>query len=158
MKGLIPAAAALLSIGMAFAAHAAEQHATPAQAEALVKKAIEYYKAKGPEVALPEFSKSEGLFSHGDLYVNVYDMNGKCLAHINQKTIGKNMIDLRDPDGKYLIRERIERAAKEGHGWQDYKFFDPATHKIEPKHMYFEKAGDVVFAAGAYLPEKPGKL
>jgi signal transduction histidine kinase len=154
MKRVISAAAGLLCMGVAFSGFAAGEHATPEQAEALVHKAVAYYKAKGPEAAFAEFSKADGLFSHGDQYVNVYDLQGKCLAHINQKTIGKNMIDLRDPDGKYLIRERIERARKEGEGWQDYKFYDPATHKVEPKHMFFEKVGDVVFASGAYKPEK----
>lgn len=154
MKSIIAASAALLCILFALGARA-DQPATPEQAEALVKKAIVYYKAKGPDVALAEFSKKEGLFSHADLYVNVYDMHGKCLAHINGKTLGKNMIDLRDPDGKYLIRERVERAAKEGHGWQEYKFYNPASHKVEPKHMYFEKVDDLVFAAGAYKPGKP---
>ena len=152
MKKIIAAAAAAFCMLLNFTASAADSRATPEQAEALVKKAIVYYKQKGPEVALAEFSKKEGMFSHADLYVNVYDMQGKCLAHINQKTVGKNMIDLRDPDGKFLIRERVERAEKEGHGWQEYKFFNPATHKVEPKHMYFEKYGDVVFAAGAYKP------
>lgn len=154
MKRILSAAAWLLCMTLSFSSFAAGEHTTPEQAEALVKKAIAYYKAKGPEVAFAEFSKSEGMFSHGDQYVNVYDMKGKCLAHINQKTIGKNMIELRDPDGKYLIRERVERAAKEGHGWQDYKFYNPATHKVEPKHMYFEKVDDVVFASGAYKPAK----
>lgn len=152
MRKLVVAAAAALCMILGLAASAADSRATPEQAESLVKKAIAYYKQKGPEVALAEFSKKEGMFSHADLYVNVYDMQGKCLAHINERTVGKNMIDLRDPDGKFLIRERIERAGKEGHGWQEYKFFNPATHKVEPKHMYFEKYGDVVFAAGAYKP------
>jgi cytochrome c len=152
MKRFVSAAAAMLCVLLSLNALAQDERATPEQAEALVKKAIVYYKSKGPDAALTEFSKKEGLFSHKDLYVNVYDLQGKCLAHINQKTIGKNMIDLRDPDGKYLIKERVERAEKEGHGWQEYKFFNPATHKVEPKHMYFEKYGDVVFAAGAYKP------
>jgi cytochrome c len=153
MKRILTAAAALLCLAFTFNAFA-DEPTTPEQAEAMVKKAIAYYKAKGPEVAFAELSKKEGMFSHADLYVNVYDMQGKCLAHINNKTIGKEMIDLRDPDGKYLIRERIERASKEGHGWQEYKFYNPASHKVEPKHMYFEKYENVIFAAGAY---KAGK-
>ena len=152
MKKTIAAAAGLLCMLFAFATFAEEARTTPEQAEATVKKAIAYYKQHGPEASFAEMSKKEGLFSHGDLYVNVYDIHGKCLAHINQKTIGKDMMDLRDPDGKFLIRERIERAEKEGSGWQEYKFFNPATHKVEPKHMYFEKVGDVIFAAGAYKP------
>lgn len=137
------------------AAAADSERTTPEQAQALVKKAIAHYKAAGPQKALADFSdKSNAEWVKGDRYVNVYDMDGKCLAHVNEKTIGKNMIDLRDVDGKYLIKERIDHAKADGRGWQDYKFFNPATKKVEPKHMYFEKYDNVIFAAGAYLPEK----
>jgi len=149
-------AACFVAAGLAFPAAAAEpERTTPEQAQALVKKAIAHYKAVGPQKALADFSdKSNAEWVKGDRYVNVYDMDGKCLAHVNEKTIGKNMIDLRDVDGKYLIKERVDRAKGEGKGWQDYKFYNPATKKVEPKHMYFEKHDNVIFAAGAYLPEK----
>jgi len=149
-------AAFILAAGIALPAIAADsERTTPEQAQALVKKAIAHYKAAGPQKALADFAdKGNAEWVKGDRYVNVYDMDGKCLAHINDKTIGKNMIDLRDVDGKYLIKERLDRAKAEGKGWQDYKFFNPATKKVEPKHMYFEKHENVVFAAGAYLPEK----
>ena len=153
MKRLFSAAAGLLCILFAFNAGAAAERATPEQAEALVKKAVAYYKTHDHAAALAEFSRKDGPFIHGDLYINTYDMHGKCLSHVNEKMIGKDMIDLRDPDGKYLIKERIARAGKEGHGWQEYKFFNPASHKVEPKHMYFEKEGDVIISAGAYQAE-----
>ena len=149
MNRFISAVAGLACAAFASSSFAIE-HATREQAEALVKNAIAYYKEKGPQAAFAELSKEQGLFSHGEQYVNVYDLHGRCLAHINHKTIGRDMIELRDPDGKHFIRERIERAEKEGSGWQDYKFYDPATHKVEPKHVYFEKVGDVVFSSGAY--------
>ena len=140
----------LLCLGTAFGALAEDMKATPEQAKALVKSAIAHYKKVGREKALADFADKKGEWVHGDLYVNAYDLDGKCLAHINEKTIGKNMIEMRDVDGKYLIRERIERAKAEGSGWQDYKFFNPLTKKVEPKHMYFEKLDTVIFAAGAY--------
>ena len=37
-------------------------------------------------------------------------------------------------------------------GWQDFKFFNPQTKKVEPKRMYWEKHDNIVFAAGAYKP------
>ena len=150
------AAALFLAACIALPSLAAEpDRTTPEQAQALVKAAIAHYKKAGPQKALADFAdKHNAEWVKGDRYVNVYDMDGKCLAHINEKTIGKNMIDLRDVDGKYLIKERLDRAKVEGHGWQDYKFFNPATKKVEPKHMYFERLDNVVFAAGAYLPEK----
>ena len=45
------------------------------------------------------------------------------------------MTDVKDADGKYFIRERIEMANKKGSGWQDYKFVNPLTKQIEPKSM-----------------------
>ena len=142
-----------VSLGLlASAAAQAEDRATPEQAKALVHNAIVHYRKAGPQKALADFADKKGEWVHGDLYVNVYDLQGNCLAHINEKTIGKNMIELRDVDGKYLIRERVERAAKEGSGWQESKFYNPLTKKVEPKSMYFEKYENVIFAAGAYKP------
>ena len=41
---------------------------------------------------------------------DVYSLDGKCLAHINERVLGKNMWDQRDVDGKYFTRERLEAA------------------------------------------------
>ena len=130
----------------------AEERATPEQAQALVKRAITYYKAHGRQKSLAEFSNKNGGFIDRDLYVNVYDMQGNCLAHINEKQVGKNLIDLRDPDGKYIIKDRIEGLKTADTGWQEYKFYNPATKKVEPKRMYYEKHDGIIFSAGAYRP------
>jgi len=129
-----------------------DKRASRAEAQAMVKKAIEYYNKNGREKALAEFSKSPGLFVDRDLYVTVYTLQGDALAHINPKMVGKNMMELRDADGKYHIRERMESAAKGTSGWQDFKFFNPVSKKIEPKEMYWEKHDKLVFACGAYKP------
>jgi signal transduction histidine kinase len=73
------------------------------------------------------------------------------LAHgANPRMQGKNLIDLRDADGKYFMKERMEILKKKDKGWQDYKFVNPVTQKIENKSMYFEKHGDVVINCGIY--------
>lgn len=143
-------AASLLAL--ALPALADEERATPEQAKALVKSAIVHYDKVGRQKALADFNDKHGQYIHKDLYVNVYDMQGNCMSHVNERQVGKNMIDIRDVDGHYIIRERLERAAKDGSGWQEYKYFNPGTRKVEPKSMYFEKHGDLVFAAGAYKP------
>ena len=111
-------------------AHAVER-GTPAEAEALVKRAIAYYQKNGREKALDEFSKSPGPFVDRDLYVTVLTMEGDSLAHINPRMRGKNMMEFRDPDGKYAIKERTHLAQAQGHGWHEFKFFNPMTKKIE---------------------------
>ena len=129
---------------------AEEQRASKAEAEALVKKAVAYYQKNGKDKALAEFQKSPGPFVDRDLYVTVYTMDGTALSHINPKMVGKNMMDLRDPNGKYHIKERLESAKTKDKGWQDFSFFNPMTKKVEPKEMYWEKHDNMVFAAGAY--------
>ncbi len=60
------------------------------------------------------------------------------------------MWDQRDVDGKYFTRERLETAKTQSSGWQDFKYFNPMTKKIEPKRQYWQRYDDLVFATGAY--------
>lgn len=152
MKRLLSLVATIALGLFSFQAHAADDRATMQEAEAMVKKAIVYYQKYGREKALAEFVKSPGPFVDRDLYMTVYTMQADSLAHINPKMIGKNMMELRDADGKYHIKERMEMAQKQNKGWQDFKFFNPVSKKIEPKRMYFEKHDNLVFACGAYTP------
>jgi cytochrome c len=149
---LTAAGVALLELS-APALAAEEQRATVAEAEAMVKKAVDFYKKNGREKALVEISNPKGKFVDRDLYVTVYSLDGVCLAHINPKVVGKNMWDQRDVDGTYFTRERLEAAKKQANGWQEFKFCNPMTKKIEPKRQYRQRADDLVFAAGAYKPD-----
>ena len=134
-----------------FSGFALAADGTPAEAKALVKKAVDYMKANGKEKSFAEFSNPKGKFVNGDLYIFVYDMNGKCLAHgFNQKMIGKDLKEMKDPDGKFYVKERIEIAKTKGSGWQDYKFTNPTSKKLENKTAYIEKYEDVIVGCGAY--------
>jgi len=124
---------------------------TPAEAEALAKKAVEFVKANGTEKAIAAFNDASGKFVDGDLYILLYTMEGKCLAHgANPKIVGKDMIDMKDADGKLFVRERIELAKTKGKGWQNYKWTNPLSKKIEDKVTYVQKVGDVIVCSGAY--------
>jgi cytochrome c len=153
MKNALRAFASILLAAFALNCAASAERATPPEAEALVKKAIAHYKKAGKQKALADFTRKDGGFIDRDLYVTVYDYNGLALAHINPKFVGKNMIDLRDENGKLHIKERIELAQKEGSGWQDLAGrVNPTTMHLESKRMYFERFDNLVFAAGAYKP------
>ena len=67
-----------------------------------------------------------------------------------QKLVGENLIDMLDIDGKPYVKERVELAKSKGSFWQDYKYTNPATKKIEPKSMYCEKLDDMAVCAGIY--------
>jgi signal transduction histidine kinase len=134
-------------VGVALAA----DNGTPSEAEAMVKKAVEFLKANGKDKALAEFSNPKGKFIDRDLYIFVYDLDGKCVAHgFNQKMIGKDLLEMKDPDGKFYVKERIEIVKSKGSGWQDYKFTNPLSKKLEQKTAFVQKVEDVIIGCGAY--------
>ena len=141
---------ALLGLSFLTGAHAADR-GTAAEAEAMVKKAVAYIKEKGPEKAYDEFTNGK-QFKDRDLYVIVYDLNGKNLAQgANPKLVGKDLIGLKDPDGKPLIQMFVDLAKTKGKGWvEGYKFLNPVTQKIENKAMYLERVGDTLVGCGIY--------
>ncbi|RZI44625.1 histidine kinase [Herbaspirillum sp. HC18] len=124
---------------------------TADEATALAKKAIAFIKANGKEKAYAEFTNPNGQFKDRDLYIFVVDFNGKTLAHgANPKLVDKNMIELKDADGKLFVKEFIDVAKAKGKGWVDYKWPNPVTKAIEAKSSYVEKVDDVLIACGIY--------
>jgi len=144
-------AALALLVGAALPAISAEK-ATKAEATAIVAKAVAYVKSAGPEKAYAEFSVKGGKWTDRDLYVVVYGLDGKVLAHgSNAKLIGKMLIDAQDVDGVYYVKDRVNLAKTKGTFWQDYKFVNPTTKKIQPKQMYCERVGETAVCAGVYV-------
>ena len=132
-------------------ATAASEGAGKDEAVAMVKKATAFIKEQGPDKAYPEISNKAGKFIDRDLYVVVYQLDGKVLAHgSNEKFVGKDMIEAQDVDGKLYVKERVELANKQTSFWQDYKFVNPVSKKVEPKQMYCEKLDNTAVCAGIY--------
>jgi signal transduction histidine kinase len=144
------AAAALA--GLAVSGAQAAANASKEEAVAMVKKGIAFIKANGTEKAYAEINNRAGAFVDRDLYLVVYGLDGKCIAHgANAKQVGKDLIDLTDVDGKYFVKERVELARSKPAGfWQDYKFTNPVSKKVEPKTMYCERLGDTAVCGGVY--------
>ena len=143
--------ASLLGLVMVGSAHAADQ-GTAAEAEAMVQKAAAYVKANGADKAYEEFTNGSS-FKDRDLYVFVYDMSGKNLAHgANAKLVGKDLSSLKDPDGKMILPLLFAVAkSPKGKGWtEEFKFRNPVTQKLEPKVVYIERAGDTLIGTGIY--------
>lgn len=124
---------------------------TPEEAVALVKKAEAYLKANGKEKAFTAFSDQKGEFIDRDLYIYAANMSGVALAHgANARIVGKSMLELKDADGKFFVKNLIEIANTKGSGWVDYKWPNPVTKVIEQKSTYLEKVGDVMILCGVY--------
>ena len=143
-------AAIALVVGIGFPAWSAE-FATKDEAVAMVKKAVAFIGQQGADKAYAEITNKGGQFTDRDLYVVVYGLDGKVLAHGgNAKLVGKEMIDATDVDGKAFVKERVELAKKQADFWQDYKFVNPVSKKIEPKQMYCQRVGETAVCGGVY--------
>ena len=117
----------------------------------LVDKAAAFAQAQGKEKALAEISTAKGQFDKGEAYVFAYDLQGAIVAHPkNPKLIGKNLLDVPDPDGKFFRKEIQEVAKTKGTGWVDYKYTNPENKKVEPKTTYLKKVGDLIICCGVY--------
>ena len=140
----------LLTLSCAGFIYAAAQ-SSKAEAEALAIKAAEYIKTHGKDKALAEFNNPNGEFIKNDLYVFAYDFSGVNKAGNNPKLLGSNLIDTKDPDGKYLIKGLIE-VAKKGGGWYNYKWPNPVTNETQNKASYVIKVDDsLLLGCGVYL-------
>jgi cytochrome c len=143
---LVSVLAAFLSVSVS----AKEQFATKKEAEAMVVKTAADLKSNRAKT-LDEITAKDAKYVDRDLYAVVYDMTGKVLAHgANNKMVGKDLIELKDPDGKEFVKERVELAKSKGKFWQEYKFTDPETKKVLPKEAFCEKVDDAIVCAGVY--------
>ncbi|MGC2310075.1 MAG: cache domain-containing protein [Candidatus Babeliaceae bacterium] len=110
----------------------------------MVKDAARFLVANGAEETFERINNPYGKFVKGDIYLWVYDFNGKCFAHgENLAMVGQDLIDWQDTDGKYRNRDMIKMVseAPSGSGWIDYtvgsadkrayvqKVIDPKTQK-----------------------------
>ena len=130
---------------------AAGDKGTAEEAVAMAKKAVTAIKGEGAEKVYTAITNKDPRFVDRDLYVIVYDNTGTPLAHgANSKLVGKNLIENQDTDGKYYVKERVDLAKSKATFWQDYKFTNPTTKKIEPKSTYCERDGDTVVCVGIY--------
>lgn len=140
----------VIAVIFSASAVAKEQFANKKEAESMVVRTVAALKANRSKT-LEAITAKDSKYVDRDLYAVVYDMTGKVLAHgANNKMVGKDLIELRDPDGKEFVKERVELAKSKGKFWQDYKFTDPETRKVLPKEAYCETSGNDIVCAGIY--------
>ncbi|HBY05471.1 MAG: hypothetical protein UV38_C0003G0048 [candidate division TM6 bacterium GW2011_GWE2_42_60] len=93
-----------------------------------VKSGISYLKSMGADVAFRDFSSYAGKFIRGPLRLFVYDLEGTILADAENPTfLGQNLINIRDAEGKFVVKEILKVAKTEKSGW--ITFFDKRAYK-----------------------------
>ena len=154
IRAIAPLAAAAIVAAVHFAGGGVvcAAPATKEEAVAMVQKAVAAIKSEGAEKAYAEISNLSGPFVKGDLYIAVVGFDGTLLAYGSDvgERVGNNVMDIKDSDGKEVVKERIELAKKEPTFWQSYKFINPLTKTIEPKQMYCERLEETIVCGGVY--------
>jgi uncharacterized protein len=150
------AGAGLLTFAAAGTAAAFSAFGTREEAIAMVHRAQETFKKLGPEGTFEAVRhKAPGTLDR-DLYVYILDMNGVVMANgaIPTMTTGTNLYNVRDQNGKYFVREKLELCKANRPGWVDFRFLNPKTQTIDDKSSYVERMGDYCVAVGIYKNEQ----
>jgi hypothetical protein len=137
---------------LALGAHASAS--TPEQAKTFAERAVAHVHEVGRDRAFADFSRPEGGFIEGELYVYCQDVSGVVLAHGgNPGIVGRNLSGVRDPDGRYPNVELNRMGLDNGFGWVRFRWPNPATNLIASKVAYVIKVDDhTVCGSGYYEP------
>jgi signal transduction histidine kinase len=122
---------------------------TSAEAVAMVNKAVAYLAENGREKTIAEMNKPASAFVDRDLYVVAHDMKGVILVNpVLPRMVGKNILEIKDVDGKAFVKDRLAMLAQANSGWNDFKWPNSVTNKVDIRSTYFTRVDDIVFTCG----------
>jgi ABC-type transporter Mla subunit MlaD len=120
----------------------AREFGTAAEAEAMVKRCLEFIRTYGVERGMAEISNPQGQFIDRDLYLGMCDKTAKIIANGgNPRVIGVDGTKIKDIDGKYFVTEMMKMAHTTGSGWCSYKWIHPVSKQTMTKTAYVEAVG-----------------
>ncbi|WP_299708012.1 cache domain-containing protein [uncultured Pontibacter sp.] len=125
----------------------------------MVQKAVGEIEKRG-RAAFEQFHDPASPYRAKDAYVFVLDPKGVELVNPAFRNLeGRNLMDLKDTEGKYLVREMFKAVEASDSGWVDYMWPKPGENVSTQKSTYVSKAkmGDswVLVGAGVYLADAP---
>lgn len=126
--------------------------ATPPEAQAMVAEAVAYLRAHGPQRAYAAFSHGPRFRDRG-LYVMVYDLQGRSLAHgANPALVGADQVGPHDADGRPLNQALADLARQQGKGWSaPFQLRNPVSNDLQRRRVYVERVGEVLIGAAVVL-------
>ena len=129
------------------------ESATKEECIAKCKEAARLITEKGMDAAFQELQNKDGKFVWKDSYVYVLDFTGIHLTHpLRPNMVGKNVLESKLPDGRFLVKELIEMAKAKGEGWIEYMY--PKPEELAKPTPFKEK----IFSRKlAYVYRIPGK-
>jgi cytochrome c len=126
------------------------EHGTPAEAQAMVAKAVQLFRAKG-KAAIATMNRPGSGFRDRDLYLFVIDPDRLTVVHPDESLIGTDVRNLKDADGKPFGRAIVKTATPTG-VWVEYRWRNPKSGAVENKSSWVVTADDYIFGCGVYRP------
>lgn len=125
----------------------------------MVNDAAGQIETRGPD-AFALFRDRTGVFLAKDAYVFVIDPDGTDLVNPAFPNLqGRNLMDVKDTQGKALIREMFQVVGAQGAGWVDYMWPKPGESVSTVKSTYVRRAVSggkwYLVGCGVYLADAP---
>lgn len=128
--------------------------ATADEAKAFAERAAAHVKEVGKDRAFADFSRPDSGWVSGELYIFCQADDGTVVAHGgNPALVGKNMLNVKDPDGKMPNAEMNKLGLTQGAGWYDFRWPNPATKQIQQKSAYVIKIDDHTICGSGYYKQ-----
>jgi hypothetical protein len=135
---------------------AKETFTMPETIIAKVDEACTLLSAEG-QAAYPKFKGSGSEFLFEGTYIWVHSLkDGTMLMHpLKYKMEGKNLIGLKDKNGKRFFVTMNDLVGSKGQGWVEYMWPTPGTNEVVRKISFVKKCTlpdgtDVVIGSGIY--------
>lgn len=122
------------------------------QALSFLKSAVDEIGTMGAPAAFREFNDPNGRFMHNDLYVFVVGLEDMRFYTLGSapSLVGSDVGNLRDSEGKPIIRDMVDLVKSRGSATYDYLWRNPANNKIENKHSYVQRVDKYMVGVGYY--------
>jgi signal transduction histidine kinase len=137
-----------------YCASTAETKATPEMIVEKVDEAIALLEKDGAK-AYRKLQGKGSPFLFAGTYIWINDLDGHFLMHpLKPGLVGRNLLALKDGNGKRFLAAMIQKVKTDGEGWVDYTWPRPGEKKRSLKVSFVKKAvlegEEVLVGCGTY--------
>ena len=126
------------------------EHASPAEAEAMLQAAVQDYNSSGREQALKDFNEKKPPFNNRDLYVVCLGSDHKMTANgAYPMLVGLSADSIKDTDGKPLGEAVWAVVSLQPQGSMPFHWDNPLTGQPESKILFYQKLDQDVCGVAA---------
>ncbi len=137
--------------GLACAAPAADEAATPEESITKVWAASKFLQDKGAS-GFASLNSQDGIWTWKDSYVFAFDCRfDRMVAHPTRPDlVGRPIMQITDNNGKYIFKEMCKLASSPRGGWLEYVWTRPGAGRVSRKLTYVHTA-EIAFSNGIQL-------